>query len=136
VQWIVIGYLLSSGAVLPLSGYLGNRFGTRRLFLLGLALFTSLSLLCGLAPTESWLVALRVLQGIGGGLLMPLAMAVALQPFAKEERARAMAIVALPTLLAPVVGPIIGGLIIDSLNWQSIFFVNVPIGFLGVALAW
>lgn len=136
VQWIVIGYLLSSAAVLPLSGYLGNRFGTRRLFLLGLALFTLFSLLCGLAPTESWLVASRVLQGIGGGLLMPLAMAVALQPFAREERARAMALVALPTLLAPVVGPIIGGLIIDSLNWQSIFFVNVPIGFLGVALAW
>src|ERR1700757_22848 len=76
IQWIFIGFLLSNAAVLPLSGYLGNRFGAKRLFLLGLSLFTLFSLLCGLAPTESWLVVFRVLQGIGGGLLMPLAMAI------------------------------------------------------------
>ncbi len=136
IQWIFIGYLLSNAAVLPLSGYLGNRFGSKRLFQIGLALFTLFSLLCGVAPTESWLVALRVLQGAGGGLLIPLAMAIALDPFPKEERARAMAVVGVPTLLAPVVGPIIGGLIIDSLNWQAIFFVNVPVGLLVLALAW
>ncbi|MGI8689313.1 MAG: DHA2 family efflux MFS transporter permease subunit [Thermomicrobiales bacterium] len=136
IQWIFLGYLLANAAVVPLSGYLGNRFGTKRLFLVGLALFTLCSLLCALAPSEPWLVACRVLQGIGGGLLLPLGMAIALQPFAKEERARATAVVGVPLLLAPVVGPIIGGLMIDSLGWQSIFFVNVPIGLLVLLLAW
>lgn len=135
-QWIFIGYLLSNAAVLPLSGYLGSRFGVKRLFQFGLALFTLCSLLCGLAPSEQWLIALRVLQGVGGGLLLPLGMAIALQPFGKDERARAMAVVGIPVLLAPVVGPIIGGLLIESLNWQSIFFVNVPIGLVVLALAW
>lgn len=136
VQWIFIGYLLANAAVVPLSGYLGNRLGVKRLFLIGIALFTFFSLLCALAPSERWLVAFRVLQGIGGGVLLPLGMAIALQPFAKEERARATAVVGVPVLLAPVVGPIIGGLIIDSLNWQTIFFVNVPIGLAVMALAW
>lgn len=136
IQWIFIGYLLANAAMVPLSGYLGNRFGTKRLFLLGLALFTLFSLLSGLAPSEQWLVTFRVLQGLGGGLLLPLAMAVGLRPFAQEERARAMAAVGLPALLAPVVGPIIGGLILDRLTWPSIFFVNVPLGLLVLALAW
>lgn len=136
IQWIFIGYLLANAAVVPLSGYLGNRFGVKRLFLAGLALFTLCSLLCGLAPSEEWLVACRILQGIGGGLLLPLGMAIAMQPFAKEERARATALIGVPVLLAPVVGPIIGGLMIDRWNWQSIFFVNVPIGFLVLLLAW
>lgn len=136
IQWIFIGYLLSNAAVTPMGGYLGNRFGTKRLFLLGMAGFTGFSLLCGLAPSETWLVALRVAQGIGGGLLLPLGMAIALQPFAEAERARATATVGVPVLLAPVVGPIIGGLMIDGLGWQSIFFVNVPIGLLVLVLAW
>lgn len=136
IQWIFLGYLLANAAVVPLSGYLGNRFGVKRLFLMGLALFSLCSLLCGLAPSEQWLVAIRVLQGIGGGLLLPLGMAIAMQPFATEERARATAIVGVPLLLAPVVGPIIGGLLIDRLSWQSIFFVNVPIGLLVLFLAW
>ncbi|HET8628694.1 MAG TPA: DHA2 family efflux MFS transporter permease subunit [Thermomicrobiales bacterium] len=136
IQWIFLGFLLANAAVFPLSGYLGTRLGTKRLFLIGLALFTFCSLLCGLAPTERWLVALRVLQGAGGGLLLPLGMAIALQPFAKEERAKATAVVGVPLLLAPVIGPIVGGAIIDGLNWQAIFFVNVPVGLVALLLAW
>src|SRR4051794_8542704 len=136
IQWIFLGYLLANAAIVPLGGYLGNRFGVKRLFLAGLALFTFSSMLCGVAPSEPWLVAFRAVQGLGGGLLLPLGMAIALQPFAREERARATALIGVPVLLAPVAGPIVGGLLIDNLNWQSIFFVNVPIGLAVLALGW
>lgn len=135
IQWIFISYLLSNAAVVSLSGYLGNRFGTKRLFLWGLALFILTSLLCGLAENLVWLIGFRVLQGVGGGLMMPLGMALAIQPFAKEERPKAMGLVGVPLLLAPVLGPIIGGLIIDNLNWQTIFFVNLPIGLVALWLS-
>lgn len=136
VQWIFIGYLLANAAVVSLSGYLGNRWGVKRLFILGIALFTLCSTLCGVAPNLGWLIGFRILQGIGGGMLMPLGMAIALQPFAKEDRAKASALIGVPLLMAPVIGPIAGGLIIDNLSWQSIFFVNIPIGLIAVALAW
>jgi EmrB/QacA subfamily drug resistance transporter len=136
VQWIVIGYLLANAAVTPLSGYLGNRLGVKRIFLLGIVLFTLFSFLCGIAADQTWLVVFRVLQGIGGGLLLPLGAAVALAQFPEQERAKGMAAVALPILLAPVLGPIVGGLIIDSLGWQAIFFVNVPVGAIALLLNW
>jgi EmrB/QacA subfamily drug resistance transporter len=136
VQWIFLGYLLANAAVVSLSGYLANRFGIKRLFILGLALFTGFSFLCGIASSEGMLIVLRVLQGLGGGMLIPLGMAIALQPFAAEERARANVVVGVPLLLAPVLGPILGGVIIDNLNWQAIFFINIPFGALAIALAW
>ncbi len=136
IQWIFLGYLLSNAAVVSLSGYLANRFGIKRLFILGLALFTGFSFLCGIASSEGMLIGLRVLQGLGGGMLIPLGMAIALQPFAAEERARANVVVGVPLLLAPVLGPILGGVIIDNLNWQAIFFINIPFWALAIALAW
>jgi EmrB/QacA subfamily drug resistance transporter len=136
IQWISVGYLLANAAVVSLSGYLGNRFGVKRLFSLGIIIFGLCSFLCGIAPDINWLIALRVIQGIGGGMLLPLGMAIALQPFAKEERIKAMAIVGIPLMAGPVLGPIVGGLIIDNLNWQAIFFINVPLCVLAVALSW
>ncbi len=136
VQWIMLGYLLANAAVTPLGGYLGNRLGAKRLFLLGIAVFTLCSFLCGVAADQTWLVAFRVLQGLGGGFIIPLGVAVALAQFPAKERARGMAAVALPMLLAPVLGPIVGGVIIDSFSWQAIFFVNVPVGALAVLLNW
>ncbi len=136
VQWIALGYLLSNAAVISFSGYLGNRVGVKRLFIIGIAVFGLCSFLCGVAPNEGWLIGLRILQGLGGGMLIPLGMAIALEPFATVERAKANAIVGVPLLLGPVVGPIIGGLMIDNLGWQSIFFINVPVCVIAIALAW
>ena len=135
VQWIVTGYFLASAATIAAAGYLGNRYGVKRLFILGVALFTGCSLLCGLAPNETVLIACRVLQGLGGGLLIPLGQALAFSQFASGERAQAGAVVGLPLMLAPIFGPVLGGYLVDQFGWGSIFFVNLPIGALVVLLA-
>src|SRR5215472_17173790 len=105
VQWIVTGFFLASAAVVAVGGYLANRFGRKRMFILGLTVFTISSLLCGISPGIGWLIAFRVLQGIGGGLLLPIGPALAFDAFPQEERARASAVVGIPILLAPVFGP-------------------------------
>lgn len=135
VQWIFTGYLLANAAFVAVGGYLANRFGRKRIFVFGIAVFTLGSLLCGLAPTVGWLIAFRVLQGIGGGILLPVGPAVAFDAFPKEERARASAVVAVPILLAPVFGPIAGGYLNDAFGWHSIFFVNLPVGVVAIAAA-
>jgi DHA2 family multidrug resistance protein len=134
-QWIITGFFLANAAVVATGGYLANRFGRKRLFALGIAVFTLGSLLCGIAPSITWLIAFRVVQGIGGGILLPLGPALAFDAFPREERARASALVGIPILLAPVFGPILGGYLTDTFDWHSIFFVNLPIGVLAVALA-
>lgn len=135
VQWIFTGYLLANAAFVAAGGYLANRFGRKRIFILGIALFTVGSLLCALAPSISLLITFRVLQGIGGGILLPIGPAVAFDAFPKEERARASAVVAVPILLAPVFGPILGGYLNDAFGWHSIFLVNLPVGVLAIACA-
>ncbi|HEX2916699.1 MAG TPA: DHA2 family efflux MFS transporter permease subunit [Chloroflexia bacterium] len=134
VQWLVTGYFLSQAAVIPVAGYLGNRFGTRRLFILCVILFTAGSLLCGLAQDATLLIIFRVIQGIGAGALFPVAQTLALDPFAPSERASAMAVVGVPILLGPVFGPILGGWLNDSFGWHYLFLINVPIGILTVIL--
>ncbi|HEU5369500.1 MAG TPA: MFS transporter, partial [Ktedonobacterales bacterium] len=135
VQWIVTGFFLANAATIAVGGYLANRFGRKRMFILGLTVFTLGSVLCGISSGIGWLIAFRVLQGIGGGMLLPIGPALAFDSFPQEERARASAVVAVPILLAPVFGPILGGWLTDSFVWHSIFFVNLPIGILAVALA-
>ena len=142
VQWIITGYLLAQAAVIPVTGYFGNRFGVKRIFMLALTLFTIFSLLCGLSPHlatgESGLrllIIFRVLQGIGGGMLFPLGSAIAFSAFPPEERAGSSAVVAIPILFAPALGPTVGGLIVDSgIKWPGIFFINVPVGIITLAL--
>lgn len=134
-QWIFTGYLLANAAMVAVGGYLANRFGRKRLFVGGIALFTLGSVLCGLSPSIGWLIAFRVLQGIGGGLLLPIGPALAFDAFPQEERARASALVAFPILLAPIFGPIVGGYLNDTFDWHSIFFVNLPVGILAIIAA-
>ncbi len=135
VQWIVTGFFLANAAVVAVGGYLANRFGRKRMFILGLTIFTIGSVLCGLSPSIGWLIAFRVLQGMGGGILLPIGPALAFDSFAQEERARASAVVAVPVLLAPVFGPILGGWLNDAFVWHSLFFVNLPVGIIAVAAA-
>lgn len=135
IQWVLSGYLLANAAVVAIGGYLANRFGRKRMFLLGLTVFTLGSVLAGFSPGIGWLIAFRVLQGIGGGLLLPLGPTLAFEAFRQEERARATAVMALPLLLAPVLGPIAGGWLTDTYHWHVIFFVNLPVGILAAAAA-
>lgn len=134
-QWIVTGFFLANAAIVTVGGYLANRFGRRRVFITGLTVFTIGSLLCALSPDIGWLIAFRVLQGVGGGMLLPIGATMAFDAFPQEQRARASAVVAIPVLFAPVFGPILGGYLTDTFDWHSIFIVNLPIGVIVVLLA-
>lgn len=126
-------YLVSIAVVIPASGWLGDRFGTRRIFLIALTLFTLASALCALAGSLGQLVAFRVLQGVGGGMLTPVGMAMLFRVFPPEERIRASKILTVPTAAAPALGPVLGGLLVDGLSWHWAFLVNVPVGLAALA---
>lgn len=136
IQWVLTGYLLAQAAVIPVAGYFGLRWGVKRLFMASLVMFTIGSLLCGLAQDETWLIIFRVLQGLGGGALLPLAQAIALGGFAPNDRASASAIIGVSALLAPVLGPTLGGFLTDSFGWRYIFLINIPVGVVALVLAW
>jgi DHA2 family multidrug resistance protein len=135
IQWIVTGFFLANAAVVTVGGYLASRFGRKRIFITGLSIFTIGSLLCALSPSIGWLIAFRVLQGIGGGMLLPIGAALAFDQFPQEQRARASAVIAIPILFAPVFGPILGGYLTDTFDWHSIFIVNLPVGVIAMLLA-
>src|SRR5947209_4854646 len=134
VQWVATGYLLSLALVIPLTGWASERFGARRVWLVSVALFTAGSVLCGFAWSLGSLVFFRVLQGIGGGMIMPVGMILLAQAAGPQRIGRVMSVIGVPMIMAPVLGPALGGLIVDNLSWRWIFFVNVPIGILGVVM--
>jgi EmrB/QacA subfamily drug resistance transporter len=128
VDSISIAFLVSLAVFIPASGWLGDRFGGKRILLTAIVVFTVASALCGLADSLGELVAFRVLQGVGGGMLAPVGMAMLFRVFPPEERIRASSILTVPTTLAPALGPVLGGLLVTDLSWRWVFYVNVPIG--------
>ncbi len=133
---VLASYTLSLAVFIPISGWMANRFGTRRVFTGAIGLFTLGSLLCGLARNIHLLVAFRVLQGFGGAMMVPVGRLTLVRAFAKSELVRAMSFVAVPGLVGPMLGPIAGGLITGYFHWSVIFFLNVPIGLAGLHLVW
>jgi EmrB/QacA subfamily drug resistance transporter len=136
IQWVSTAYLLSLATVIPLTGWAADRFGTKRLWMTSVALFVLGSALCGLAWDAGSLIAFRVLQGIGGGMVMPAGMTVLAQTAGPQRVGRVMSIVGVPMLLGPILGPVIGGWLVDDVSWRWIFYVNVPIGMIALPLAW
>ena len=131
---VLASYTLSLAVFIPISGWMANRFGTRRVFAGAIGLFTAGSLLCGLSRNIHWLVAFRVLQGCGGAMMVPVGRLTLVRSFDKSELVRAMSFVAVPGLLGPLMGPIAGGLITSYAHWSVVFFINVPIGIAGLYL--
>ncbi len=132
IQWVATGYLLSLAAVIPVTGWAARRFGAKPVYLTSLVLFTAGSALCGLAGTANELIAFRVLQGIGGGMILPVGQLMMAEAAGPKRMGRVMSVVAVPAMLAPILGPMIGGLILENTAWRWIFFVNVPIGAIAV----
>ena len=135
ITWIGTGYFLATAAVIPIVGYLSDRIGTKTIFLITLALFTIGSGLCVIAPNEKFLIAFRVLQGIGGGAMLPVAMAMIFRMFEPTERAAAISILMVPLLLGPAFGPTLGGYLATKFSWNAIFTINLPIGVVAFILA-
>jgi len=136
IQWVSTAYLLAVAMVMPLTGWAMDRFGGKRMWMLSLALFFGGSVLCGLAWSAGSLIAFRAVQGIGGGMMLPLLQAILAQAAGPRRLGRLMSAVAVPALLAPILGPVIGGVILDGLSWRWIFLVNVPVCTIALMLAW
>jgi EmrB/QacA subfamily drug resistance transporter len=135
IQWVATGYTLALATVIPLSGWASDRFGTKRLYMLSIALFVAGSVLSGLAWSAESLILFRVLQGFGGGMIMPVGMTILTRAAGTDRVGRVMAIIGVPMLLGPIFGPILGGWLVDDFSWRWIFFINVPIGLLALVLS-
>src|ERR1017187_6663306 len=133
---VLASYTLSLAVFIPISGWMADRFGTRRVFGSAIGLFTLGSFLCGVSSNIHLLVACRILQGCGGAMMVPVGRLTLVRTFAKSELVRTMSFVAIPSLVAPMLGPIAGGLIVGYLQWRFIFFVNLPVGIAGLILVY
>jgi EmrB/QacA subfamily drug resistance transporter len=132
IQWVVTGYLLALAATLPISAWAARRIGVKRLYMLSLLIFTIGSGLCGLAWSAESLIAFRVLQGIGGGMIIPVGQMIIVRAAGKENLGRVMGVLSTPTIIAPIIGPTIGGLLLQAFGWQSIFLINLPVGIIAL----
>jgi EmrB/QacA subfamily drug resistance transporter len=135
IQWVVTGYLLALAAVIPVSGWASRRFSSRSVYLFALVLFTAGSVLCGLADSTESLIAFRVVQGIGGGMLVPTGQMILVRAAGPRNLPKVMSAIGVPIVLAPIFGPTIGGLLLEHVSWQSIFLVNLPVGILTLIAA-
>jgi EmrB/QacA subfamily drug resistance transporter len=133
---VLASYTLSLAVFIPISGWVADRYGTRRVFAFAIGLFTLGSLLCGLSSNIHLLVACRVLQGCGGSMMVPVGRLTLVRTFAKSDLLRAMSFVSIPALVAPMLGPVAGGLIVGYLHWRFIFFLNIPIGLIGLVMVY
>ena len=132
--WVLTSYLVSNAIVLPISGWLASLFGRKRFFLLCIFLFTVSSLLCGTAPSLALLILFRVIQGVGGGGLQPMAQAILADTFPPQKRGLAFALYGITAVMAPTIGPTLGGWITDNYSWRWIFYINLPVGILTLFL--
>ncbi|MDD5642034.1 MAG: DHA2 family efflux MFS transporter permease subunit [Syntrophales bacterium] len=134
--WVLTSYLVSNAIVLPITGWLSALFGRKRFLMLCLALFTGTSMLCGAAPNLGTLIFFRILQGVGGGALQPISQAILLETFPPHERGMAMGVWGIGVIIAPIIGPVLGGWITDNLTWRWVFYINLPIGLLSLVMTW
>jgi len=134
--WVLTSYLVSNAIILPISGWLAGVFGRKRFFLLCLLVFTISSLLCGIATSLGLLILFRVIQGLGGGGLQPMAQAILADSFPPQKRGMAFALYGVTAVMAPTIGPTLGGWITDNYTWRWIFFINLPVGVLAMFLAY
>lgn len=136
VAWTITAYTLALATVIPIAGWAADRFGTKRLYMIALAFFTVGSVLCAAATSIDTLILFRVVQGLGGGLLMPLGMTIMTKAAGPARMGRLMAILGVPMLLGPIMGPILGGWLIDHYSWHWIFLINLPLGVIALSYAW
>jgi EmrB/QacA subfamily drug resistance transporter len=136
VQWVITGYLLSLAAVIPVTGWAVRRYSARRLYLIALVVFTVGSALCALATSSGELIAFRVLQGVGGGMITPIGQMILVKASGPRNLPKVMSFIGVPIVLAPVFGPTLGGLLLQTAGWQWIFLINAPVGLLAFVMAW
>src|SRR6201995_1601576 len=132
--WVLTSYLVSNAIVLPATGWLSRFFGRKRFLLSCIVIFTVSAALCGLATSLGMLIVARIVQGVGGGALQPIAQAILLESFPREKRGTAMSVYAIGVVVAPILGPTIGGWLTDNYSWRWVFYINIPIGILAVIL--
>lgn len=135
IQWVITAYTLSLSAVIPLAGWFSDRFSPKRMFMTSIVLFVLASVLCALARTPEQLIAFRILQGLGGGMVAPIGIATVFTVSPPDKRGSVMGILGIPMLLAPIMGPVLSGWLIEFVNWHWIFFINVPVGLLALLMA-
>lgn len=135
IQWVISAYTLTLGITMPVSAYLTDRFGIKKIFIIALSLFTLGSFLCGISWNIASIIISRIIQGLGGGIIIPVSMAFLMNTFEETERGSAIAIIGITSMVAPALGPTLGGYIVQNFDWRLVFLINIPIGLVGIIAA-